>query len=111
MSQGLRMLLAAAATLVLLPVARSADPETQITCQVWVVRVSDECFDRMRMMSCCDGGCCQACPACPHKPCEAGSCCDQKGCSESSCGKSCCEEKHCTESSCGKSCCEQKCCE
>jgi Bacterial type II and III secretion system protein len=99
MSQGLRMLLAAAALAVVLPMTRAAEPETQVTCQVWVVRVSDECFDRLRTMGNCSGAPCQACPTCPHAPCEqkcaTAACREQKCCSEKAGGKSRCEQMCC----------------
>src|SRR5438067_6040899 len=90
MSKGLRFVLAAAAALLSIPTTRAAEPEKQVKCQVWVFRVSDECYERLQTMTQSSGECRSDCTACPQ------SCCEKKCCATKCDGQPCCAQAACS---------------
>jgi hypothetical protein len=97
MSQGLRILVAALAAVLLLPGVRAGEPQPTIQCKICVVRVTDDCYDILRAASVGCPKCCESCPRCPtcsHTPCE------QKTANTSSCDQACCKQKCGSEECC-----------
>lgn len=102
MCKGWRLLLTAAVVALVNPSIRATDTDTQIRCEIRVVRVSDECFEKM-----CKRATVQPKPTC----CDQSACCPKSGCCEQqTCGEksSCCEKGNCCEK---PACCPKPCCD